>query len=44
MIKCESPPFTTVDTWYLLNLIRLPSGMWDYADSGGSDGYKVSHY
>jgi hypothetical protein len=44
MIKRESPSFTTVDTWYLLNLIRLPSGKWDYADSGGSDGYKVSDY
>jgi hypothetical protein len=44
MIGRESPPYTTVDTWYLLNLVRLPSGKWDFAQqskkgSGRAGGY-----
>lgn len=43
MIGRESPPYTTVDTWYLLNLVRLPSGKWDFVQqdkkkSGGRGG------
>jgi hypothetical protein len=45
MIDDEDPPYTTVDRWYLFNLIRLPSGEWtfhkpyDWNDSGGGGGY-----
>jgi hypothetical protein len=28
MIAREDPPYTTMDTWYLFNLIRLPNGLW----------------
>jgi len=28
MIAREDPPYTTVDAWYLFNLIRLPNGDW----------------
>jgi hypothetical protein len=43
MIDREDPKYRTVDTWYLFNLVRLPSGEWIFrrfssggADSGGS--------
>ncbi len=43
MIDREDPPYTTVDTWYLFNLIRLPSGQWIFrqrsSDSGSYGGY-----
>ena len=42
IIDHEDPAYETVDQWYLLNLIRLPSGEWTYPkwfDSGGSGGY-----
>jgi len=28
MIDREDPPYSTVERWYLFNLIRLPSGKW----------------
>jgi hypothetical protein len=43
MIGRESPPYRTVDDWYLFNLVRLPSGRWvfDKLGRGGNiDGYK----
>jgi hypothetical protein len=43
MIARESPPYRTVDQWYLFNLVRLPSGRWvfDKLGRGGNiDGYK----
>jgi hypothetical protein len=49
MIDNEDPPYTTVSSWYLFNLIRLPDGTWKfrnrYADGddpyagGGGGGY-----
>ncbi len=44
MIDNEDPPYSTVDRWYLFNLIRLPSGEWifqqkyDWDDTGGGGG------
>lgn len=43
MISRESPPYRTVDQWYLFNLVRLPNGLWvfDKLGRGGNiDGYK----
>ena len=43
IIAGENPPYTTVDQWYLFNLVRLPSGRWvfDKLNRGGNiDGYK----
>jgi hypothetical protein len=43
MIARESPPYRTVDQWYLFNLVRLPNGRWvfDKLGRGGTiDGYK----
>jgi hypothetical protein len=28
MLKRENPPYKSVNTWYLFNLIRLPDGSW----------------
>ncbi len=28
MLEREDPPYTTVKSWYLFNMIRLPSGKW----------------
>jgi hypothetical protein len=39
MLDREDPPYTTVDTWYLFNLIRLPSGKWGYRQGSGSGRY-----
>jgi len=48
MLDREKPPYTTVNRWYLFNLIRLPDGRWifrndfedkDDAYSGGGGGY-----
>ncbi|MHB8473095.1 MAG: hypothetical protein ACYDC8_09685 [Gammaproteobacteria bacterium] len=43
MIDRENPPYTTVDSWYLLNLVRLPSGVWIFrqrsSTGGGYGGY-----
>ena len=41
MVARENPPYTTVDRWYLFNLIRLPSGDWAFrkSGSGGARGY-----
>ena len=43
IIARESPPYQTVDQWYLFNLVRLPNGRWvfDKLGRGGNiDGYK----
>lgn len=43
IIARESPPYHTVDQWYLFNLVRLPNGRWvfDKLGRGGNiDGYK----
>jgi len=43
MIARESPPYQTVDQWYLFNLVRLPNGRWvfDKLGRGGNiEGYK----
>jgi hypothetical protein len=39
-IAREDPPYTTVERWYLFNLIRLPSGEWIFRQrsQGSSDG------
>ncbi len=42
MVAREDPPYTTVDRWYLFNLIRLPDGEWMFKRGGagaGSRGY-----
>ena len=43
MIAREDPPYTTVDRWYLFNLVRLPTGEWIFDnlpkwDGGGGGG------
>lgn len=48
MIAREDPPYTTVDTWYLFNLIRLPSGKWSFRapvrdDHGYSSGFRSGY-
>jgi hypothetical protein len=43
MIGRERPRYTTVDQWYLFNLVRLPNGKWvfDKLGRGGTiEGYK----
>lgn len=43
LIAREDPPYVTVDTWYLFNLVRLPNGNWvfDKLGRGGNiDGYQ----
>jgi hypothetical protein len=43
IIARESPPYRTVDQWFLFNLVRLPNGVWvfDKLGRGGNiDGYK----
>ncbi|MCG6867224.1 MAG: hypothetical protein LJE91_00400 [Gammaproteobacteria bacterium] len=41
MIDREDPPYTTVDTWYLFNLVKLPSGQWVFKQrpASSSGGY-----
>jgi hypothetical protein len=36
MLAREDPEYETVDSWYLFNLIRLPSGEWVFKRSGSS--------
>ena len=31
MVEREDPPYQTVDSWYLFNLVKLPSGEWGFA-------------
>lgn len=38
MVAREDPPYATVDRWYLLNLIRMPSGEWLFRRSGSRSG------
>jgi hypothetical protein len=43
IIARESPPYRTVDQWFLFNLVRLPNGRWvfDKLGRGGNiDGYQ----
>lgn len=37
LVDREDPPYTTVERWYLFNLIRLPSGDWIFRRSGGGN-------
>ena len=41
LIGGETPPYVTVDRWYLFNLIRVPDGGWAWPKGGrsGSGGY-----
>ncbi len=40
MVAREDPPYTTVDSWYLFNLVRLPTGKWIFREKGsGGRGY-----
>lgn len=34
MVAREDPPYSTVDRWYLFNLVRLPSGEWIFRRLG----------
>lgn len=38
MIAREDPPYTTVASWYLFNLIRLPDGRWIFRNRSKSSG------
>jgi hypothetical protein len=43
IIGRESPPYRTVDQWYLFNLVKLPNGIWvfDRLGRGGNiEGYQ----
>jgi hypothetical protein len=43
MTASESPPYVTVDQWYLFNLVRLPNGKWvfdKFGRGGNIEGYK----
>ena len=31
MVNKEQPAYTTVDSYYLFNLIRLPNGKWAFS-------------
>ena len=37
IIEREDPPYTTVDSWYLFNLVKLPSGEWIFRKLGMTD-------
>jgi hypothetical protein len=40
MVDREDPPYRTVDSWYLFNLVRLPTGEWAFREKGsGLGGY-----
>jgi len=38
MIAREQPPYTTVDSWYLFNLVKMPSGIWIFRFPGAGPG------
>lgn len=38
LIARENPPYTTVERWYLFNLIRLPNGNWMFRKSNSKSG------
>ncbi len=47
MIGEERPRYKTVDSWYLLNIVRLPNGRWDFVqrkDDAGGGGNGGSGY
>jgi len=31
MVEREEPPYRTVDSWFLFNLVKLPNGEWSFA-------------
>ena len=31
MVARENPPYATVDSYYLFNLVQLPDGQWGFA-------------
>ncbi len=35
MVAREDPPYQTVDSYYLFNLVRLPDGQWGFASRNG---------
>lgn len=39
MMDREDPPYTTVGRWYLLNLVRLPTGEWIFREWTEEDEY-----
>jgi hypothetical protein len=42
MIGKEDPPYTTVQRWYLFNLIRLPDGSWKFRKTKSDTHYSNS--
>ena len=38
MIDREDPPYSTVERWYLFNVIRLPSGKWSFRKNASGKG------
>ena len=38
MVGREEPPYATVDQWYLMNLVRMPSGDWIFRRGGSTSG------
>ncbi len=44
MIDREDPPYTTVDSWYLFNLVRLPSGEWILRKLSGKPSGRAGGY
>lgn len=43
MVSRENPPYRTVDSYYLFNLIRLPDGSWGF-NSNSDDSHKHNSY
>ena len=37
MVNNEKPPYTTVDSYYLFNLIRLPNGKWAFSSKANNN-------
>jgi len=35
MVSNENPPYQTVDSWYLFNLVKLPDGRWGFSSRRG---------
>lgn len=45
MLAREDPPYSTVERWYLLNLIQLPTGEWTFKEGpAGGGGYGRNGY
>lgn len=43
MVSREDPPYRTVDSWYLFNLVRLPTGDWVFREKGSGAGYDYGY-